>query len=78
MKTLVSIPSLRREMAQLRKEIGVVRATAQAYIEEGCADMAEWHFKRMEIMEDGLKWRASAIRREQSNRKGVQNGKARL
>lgn len=74
MKKRISISALRREMAQLRRDIVSERATATVLMENGLQDMAAWHTARMQIMENGLKWRDAAIRRELSDRKGVQHG----
>lgn len=74
MKTLVSITALRQEMANIRKKITQERATAEAYLEMGASDLATWHIKMIGVWENGLKWRASAIRREQRRRKEVQHG----
>lgn len=78
MKTLISITALRREMADLRRKIMLEKELAEAYIKEGFKDMAAWHLMCMEIMENGLKWRATVIRREQNNRKGGNHGKTRF
>lgn len=78
MKKLVSIPALRREMAELRRDIGAERATAEALRESGCPGMAEWHIRRIAVMENGLKWREAAISRERINRKEGRHGETGL
>lgn len=70
MRTSVSVTDLNQEMTQLRKEAGIARNMAEICLEGGLSRMAGGYLGRMETMGNGLKWRASAIRREQSNKRG--------
>lgn len=74
MKTRVSILALRREMANIRKDIIANKAVTEEYLKAGDALMADWHLGMVGVMEAGLKWCAAAIRREQQQRRGGRHG----